>query len=61
MSAPHTESEGMGAVGKAILVGFLILILANGNLSGPMQFAVLGAIITYFVVTKGAKSEGGAH
>jgi hypothetical protein len=59
MSAPHAESHGDSgsAVGKAIFVGFIILILLNGNMPVNTQFALIGGIIAYFFITK---SKGGA-
>ena len=45
---PAGSSEGMSAVGKAVVIGFIILILVNGQLSSGMTFALIGGIIAYF-------------
>ena len=62
MSAPTPAaggSEGMGAVGKAVVIGFIILILVNGQLSSGMTFALIGGIIAYFYFN--GKASSGAH
>lgn len=49
------KSEGGGALGKAIGIGFLILILAKGTMPAETQFALIGGVIAYFVFSKPSK------
>ncbi len=52
-------STGNGAAGKAIGIAFLVLILANGNMPGNTQFALIIGVIAY--VAFSAKKKEAAH
>ena len=58
--ASHAPAAGGGnnAVGKAIGIGFLVLILANGNMPANTQFALIIGVAAYFVMTRKPKGDG---
>ena len=60
MSAPIGEaSSGSGAGMKAAGIGFLVLILANGNMQPNAQLALVVGVIAYVVLSR--KAASGAH
>lgn len=64
MSDAHGHAPAAGgnnAAGKAIGIGFLVLILANGNMPANTQFALIAGIAAYFVISKGSKPAAGGH
>jgi hypothetical protein len=56
-AAPAAASTGNGAVGKAMGIGFLVLILANGNMPGNTQFALIIGVIAYVVLSRPKKAD----
>ena len=63
MSTDHGAAHGGGdnTIWKAVGIGFLVLILANGNMPANTQFALIAGIIAYVVISRGKKSGGDHH
>ena len=58
-AASAAPATGNGAAGKAIGIGFLVLVLANGNMPGNTQFALIIGVIAYFALS--GKKKDSAH
>ncbi len=48
--APATPASGGRSIGKAVMIGFLALIIINGNMPANTQFALIIGIAAYFLL-----------